>query len=97
MGRFIPSFLVAWFLVLLVLGTILGVSAPVFVLGTVLAALIAWRIERRWTAHRDRDVASPERGVARPRKPLGPLAALAIGAGAMLLIVYIIWVAATAS
>lgn len=96
-GRFIPAFLVAWFLVLLVLGAVLGVSAPVFVLGTALAGLLAWRIERRWTAYRDRDSGASAAAPDRRRKPLGPVPALAIGAGVMLLIVYVIWVAATAS
>ncbi len=93
-GRFMALFVPSWLVLLLLLGLTGGPLGPLFALGTLGAALIAWRLERRWTGRREGS--ARERLARRRASPIRPLAAAAIGGGLILLVIYVIFVLASA-
>ena len=87
-ARWAVAFFPVWFVLLALFGAVGGARLALFSLATIAAVVIAWVIERRWTARREGRAAGARRG---PRR-IGPGAAAAIGAGCVLLLVYVIWV-----
>ncbi len=92
-ARWMAAFVPTVFVLLAILGSTGGAPLPLFTLATLGAGVIAWLIERRWTARREGRSRGRRRGRPRP----SPAAAAAIGAGAVLVVIYMVWVLSTAS
>ena len=92
-ARWMAAFFPTWYVLLAILGATGGPLLPLFTVAVLGAGVIAWLIERRWTARRE----GRSRGRRRGRLRLSPAAAAAMGGGAVLVVIYMVWVLSTAS